>query len=257
MKSSILHKAVLVFGLCLPVLILSLSSDALAEKKKLKTDSSQTRQAPSSKKSGAVIQKKSTVNAPVKKSLLEAALQSVLERFKEQPKNQITRGEVCPIAPGILEKDTKVLSDRPVFVWEGAIDTISLIDFNTDELLWRTAVPKNASSIQYSGKPLKPGNTYIWRMSRRNQIQGRYLFEVLSTAERSHLPLDVNLIRFTPEVVHSQDQNSLDQVIRALSQLSDQALWSDVLTLIHQTKLIPPPILLSGCSQQKVENPAF
>lgn len=159
----------------------------------------------------------------------KALFDVVVNQFKRVPKHAITRASdpVCAIAPGLLETENKIFSDRPLFVWRGSVDSIEVQEYWTPQIRWSQTIAPGVTTQRYSGPPLEAGQKYVWILKRGQIPLVTKEFIVMTQEDQGKIAqqkaLEANLHGFAP------------------SNLSDAAyfakhsLWSDALASLSQS----------------------
>lgn len=159
--------------------------------------------------------------------------------FRRRPKVILGgRSGICPIAPGLLEKDLTVVSDRPLFTWtgKGKATKLTVRDYNTKEEVWSVNLKPDTQQIAYGGdSPLQPDTVYEWQVLGEKLIDTAQwnMVAVMSKAERNrHLA-----------ALKAIEQNSKNQSIEAIVDAKvayllddDRRLWSDALQVLSEVK---------------------
>jgi hypothetical protein len=110
---------------------------------------------------------------------------------RSRPARPVTRsGGVCLMSPGLVG-ELRIWSDRPLFLWKGTGNQLSVRDHATQTVLWTQPISATDQWVVYAGPPLQPGNRYQWQLldatpseSDRNQW---ITFEVMSIAQRDQI----------------------------------------------------------------------
>lgn len=114
------------------------------------------------------------------------------KRRKEPP--LISRGGVCAVSPANRKGAVTIWSTEPLLVWWGNANQMELTNEN-GELYWKQSVPADARSITYAGRPLEPGQQYIWRLYTRRSAyalpQVAVRLQVLDTQSRDTIAADL------------------------------------------------------------------
>lgn len=105
----------------------------------------------------------------------------------------ISRGGICLVTPtdigstDISGRDA-IWHDRPVFVWQGAIAQIKVIDMTTEAVLWEYSPTLRETHTIYAGKPLQDNHRYRWQAFTATDPttpQRSFEFEILPAVVRS------------------------------------------------------------------------
>lgn len=158
--------------------------------------------------------------------------------FGQRPKVPLgARSGVCPMTPGLLGKDYAIISDRPLFSWQGTAVRLTVRDFDTKSEIWSTTIAPNAQQIAYGGEPLQPGKTYQWQILSDTPTSADLsrweLLSVMTEPERAqHL---ANL----SEIEQKSKNSSAEAIANAkLAYLLDpeRELWSDAVQVLSEVK---------------------
>ncbi len=147
-----------------------------------------------------------------------------------------TRGGVCAIAPGALDANAKILSDRPLFSWRDKAVNLRVLDGQTE--LWQTALNPQDNRIVYGGRAaLQPGKRYFWEITPApdsNQQTGiappiKTLFAILPQSDRDRINANLKAI----------EQNKSNRSSEAIADakatyLIQQQLWSDAVRVLYE-----------------------
>jgi hypothetical protein len=69
------------------------------------------------------------------------------------------------MTPGLLEKNSRVISDRPLFTWQGEAVGLIVQDEDTNDIVWETQLTPNMRQIAYGAQqPLQPNKVYRWQL---------------------------------------------------------------------------------------------
>lgn len=126
-------------------------------------------------------------------------------RRRDQEKPRTSRGLICPVIPQLISQRL-IWRDRPIFVWKGRAEMISVFDFaDPQQPIWTRDLMGNDNSVVYAGKSLKPGSRYIWKAKTGTEIS-QVIFQTLEqsardqvTAQLMQLETQLNYQKVTPE----------------------------------------------------------
>lgn len=126
-------------------------------------------------------------------------------RRRDQDKPRTSRGLICPVIPQLMSQRV-IWRDRPIFVWKGKAEMISVFDFaDPQQPIWTRDRLGNDNSVVYAGEPLKPGTRYIWKAETGTEIS-QVIFQILErstrdqvTAQLTQLETQLNYQKGTPE----------------------------------------------------------
>lgn len=156
-----------------------------------------------------------TIRQPVPPSISESqyialSWSEIWERVKRRRVPGGRRGEpneqsLCMITPGELvdienprNRDSiKMWNPVPLFLWQGTMAGIKVVNTKTGELMWSQTLDPTARSITYGGEPLQPGEAYFWqeRLPRErtaeNSPSPRVSFRILKAEERDFISTEL------------------------------------------------------------------
>lgn len=75
----------------------------------------------------------------------------------------ISSGELCLLAPAMAEQETLVWHEGPIFVWQGEIAKMAVVDSVNNAVMWEYEPPSQQKFIRYDGEPLQLGRLYHWQ----------------------------------------------------------------------------------------------
>jgi Domain of Unknown Function (DUF928) len=159
---------------------------------------------------------------------IDSFMQTFIRRRSKTP--GISRsGGICPISPGLVETD-QVWSDRPLFIWQGAVAQIQLRQLGSREVLWSQAIDPQSRSVAYSGAALQPGQIYQWELVGEANANTSSVFQVMVADQR--LPIATHLQELEARSqASSQSQEAI--AIQQAQYFLDQNLWSDALQALY------------------------
>ncbi|HIK32985.1 MAG TPA: hypothetical protein IGS31_16785 [Oscillatoriales cyanobacterium M4454_W2019_049] len=99
----------------------------------------------------------------------------------------------CSIAPTTFgQAPATIWHDRPLFLWEGSVSRIEVISADTDTVVWSGEPAEGASSLQYDGAPLQPGQTYDVVITATGQLI--LSFTVMDAQMRDEIAAELNAL---------------------------------------------------------------
>lgn len=149
-----------------------------------------------------------------------------------------TRSGICPMTPGLLDKDFTVISDRPLFAWQGTATKLTVRDFKTKAEIWSTTLAPNIQQIAYGGTvPLQPNRIYQWQLlgtSSTSSDSARWeTVAVMSQEQRDqHL---ASLKSIEQKAKNSSPEAVVNAKLEYLL-APDRRLWSDAVQLLSDVK---------------------
>jgi hypothetical protein len=170
----------------------------------------------------------------------ESAAAQIWPWFRRQPKIPLatrTTG-LCPVTPGLLEKTPRVISDRPLFSWQGEAVELTVRDEETNEIVWTTKLDPKIRQIAYGGQtPLQPNKVYKWQILEEkpspSDLETWDAVALVRTPEREQHLAKLKEIEQT-----SKGSSSEAIVQEKVAYLLDEnrQLWSDAVQLLSEVK---------------------
>ena len=166
-------------------------------------------------------------------SSIEAMFNSIFEIFKQrQEPPLVSRGNLCFLSPGVLGKTNLIWSSKPLFLWQGKVSKLVVRDYDTDEVIWQKSSLAGKEQVAFDGKPLQPGQAYIWEASNAGTTV-RYEFRVMNSLDRE------KVIRNLKDIIRL-DSSSFSEESKLAMQihyLIDEKLYSDALSTLVSHKI--------------------
>ena len=159
-------------------------------------------------------------------------LQRFVSIFKPMKKPPLgSRGPLCPITPGLLGETDIIWSDRPVFVWKGIAKDLTLLNYDTGEVLWQHTLSSVERQVIYDGPTLQPGHVYIWRLTQDGKQQEQ-TFEVMSSNQRRQIvpPLE-NMANLAENF---EESDEMQRTLQRAGFFSEHGLWSDAFAELYR-----------------------
>ena len=150
-----------------------------------------------------------------------------------------TRGDICAIAPGRLEIDAKILSDRPLFSWQEKAVKLRVLDGKTE--LWKTDLSLQDDHVLYQGQTrLEPGKLYAWEVTPPPDAKSpgitptpvKTRFKVLPQSDRDRITAELKAIEQKTKTSGSEESIADAKA----NYLFDQKLWSDAIRVLYEVK---------------------
>ncbi|NJM68234.1 MAG: DUF928 domain-containing protein [Acaryochloris sp. RU_4_1] len=135
------------------------------------------------------------------------------------------------ISPPEPSSIAKVWNLQPLLAWKGTAEHIEVRQKDSDHLVWKATLTPKDQHINYQGKALQPGQTYVWRLrSRVNSkfpvIHSASTFQVMTDTERQRVKVD--LIRLKSRLNPRNPSAERLALLRA-NYFAQHQLWSDTL----------------------------
>ncbi|BAY24770.1 hypothetical protein NIES2100_45670 [Calothrix sp. NIES-2100] len=155
--------------------------------------------------------------------------------FQRRRKRTAARGNFCPISPGVQGEVTQIWSDRPLFIWQGEIQTIGVRTRGSDtDNLWSQAVEAKQSTT-YSGEKLQPGKTYEWTMYRGENPVMFMSFQLMEAQQSDRITRELQTLETQ---LQTKGANKEAIALAKAKYLAERQLWSDVLQQVYS---VPEP----------------
>ncbi|ERT09026.1 hypothetical protein M595_0950 [Lyngbya aestuarii BL J] len=149
-------------------------------------------------------------------------------------------GPLCPLTPLDEATGIEVWNDRPTFVWQGQLMRVELYDQNEDESIWSQDLAEDDQQVQYTGDPLKPGQTY-----------NLMLYETVS----DNFPFPATQVTFT--VMDGEKRQQVSQALEQLNrELKQQNASEEIIALVRFNYLAENQLWSDALAEAfSVENP--
>lgn len=176
-----------------------------------------------------------------------------LSQRNRVPRPRTSRSGLCVIAPGLLEENFVIWSDRPFFLWSLPTDgsaikmqQVRLLDNNPNpnyrRILWETSLPETANSISYNNDALQPGQKYNWELvfQRRNVSDGTwetvtstFAFQVMDNAQRQPITTELQALTQRLQATGASAETIANQ---QADYFEERLLWSDALQTLYMVE---------------------
>ncbi|NJP09190.1 MAG: hypothetical protein HC866_06625 [Leptolyngbyaceae cyanobacterium RU_5_1] len=159
-------------------------------------------------------------------------------------------GLLCPVSPGILEREFVIWSDRPLFLWQANTRQTKLqklellqagtLDYNA-EILWEKSLSPASQNVEYDGQALQPGQNYQWQLTWNQQNQNQQWrsyklnrqFRVMAAPERNQIAADLQTLATQLRARKVSDEAI---AIRQAKYFVDRGLLSDAFQVLYMIK---------------------
>ncbi|MBD2510073.1 DUF928 domain-containing protein [Nostoc muscorum FACHB-395] len=156
--------------------------------------------------------------------------------FKKEPPIQPRKGgsrptvrstnDICMISPDKPETTRIVWSDRPLFIWQGQVNKIVVLNKNTGKK-WTQPVTETQSISTYTAdKPLQPGETYEWVVSYDANLSLSVKFQVMEAQQRDRITADLQNLE---KQLKAENKDPEAITLAKAKYFAENQLWSDVL----------------------------
>ncbi len=132
--------------------------------------------------------------------------------------------KICMVSPDIADKTRIVWSDRPLFIWKGQVQKVTLRTEDSNQE-WSQPVTQT-QNITYTGEPLKPGRTYEWRAFFSETQFKSVTFQVMEANKRDRITAELKNLE---NRLKAQRANTEAIASAKANYFADSNLWSDVL----------------------------
>lgn len=141
-------------------------------------------------------------------------------------------GEAYAIAPRQGKGLDVIWRDRPLLIWDGAINWVEISDADTGALLWSQEVKPEDRCVAYGGEPLQAGHRYEWKLCNSPGVaiaNGVIPFQVLAPEKRDLITAELATIKAAGI---SPNELALEQA----HYFAKQHLWADLLMAAFDPK---------------------
>lgn len=150
---------------------------------------------------------------------------------------------ICAISPERLDSTKlgiqEIWSVQPLFLWNiqgGTVQQIELLNRESEQVFWSKKIPRGQTKVIYDGKPLQPGQSYLWRLSHSPSAgMTYYQFKVMGVQKRD---LITNELTKLEEQLKKQRVPAEKIALEKANYFIQQELWSDALREIYS---VPNP----------------
>lgn len=140
---------------------------------------------------------------------------------------------ICAIAPGRLDSTKlgmqEIWSNQPLFLWHIQGETVQQIELlNKDEqVFWSQKITTGQTKAIYDGKPLQPGQSYIWHLSHSPSSEiNYYQFKVMGVQKRDRITTELRQLEGR---LQKQGASVEKIALERANYFAQQDLWSDAL----------------------------
>ncbi|MBG1271365.1 DUF928 domain-containing protein [Nostoc sp. WHI] len=160
--------------------------------------------------------------------------------FKKEPPIQPRKGgsrptvrnpdDICMISPDKPKTTRIVWSDRPLFIWQGQVKKIVVLNKNTGKK-WTQAVTETQNISTYTAdKPLQPGETYEWEVSYGANLSLNVNFQVMEGQQRDRITADLQNLE---KQLKAENKDTEAIALAKAKYFAENQLWSDVLQQVY------------------------
>jgi hypothetical protein len=138
--------------------------------------------------------------------------------------------EIIPLAPGAIGRP-EIWSNWPLFLWQGTIRQLEIIQSATGELIWSQRIAATDRACFYTGTPLQSG-AYEWVLYNVAKVAIiRVPFRVMSPKQQHPIAADLAALEAQLETQLETQPALVSAEQRALyraNYFAERQLWSDV-----------------------------
>ncbi|MBD2607055.1 hypothetical protein H6G81_21620 [Scytonema hofmannii FACHB-248] len=136
--------------------------------------------------------------------------------------SRLPTDDICMISPDAPSVRRIVWSDRPIFIWKGAVQKIAVRTRGSNEYLWSQNVA-GAQNANYTGMALQPGQTYEWLVF-IGEFPSKFVpFQVMDAQQSKRITSDLN------NLIKAKKANSEAIALAKANYFIQNQLWSDAL----------------------------
>ncbi|MEH2440698.1 DUF928 domain-containing protein [Nostoc sp.] len=146
--------------------------------------------------------------------------------------------DVCMISPDEPKTTRIVWSDRPLFIWQGQVNKIVLLNKNTGKK-WTQPVTETQNISTYTGdEPLQPGQTYEWRVFFEDSLSKEELssgvnFQVMEAQQSDRITADLQILE---KQLKAENKDTEAIALAKAKYFAENQLWSDVLQQVYSVQ---------------------
>lgn len=181
---------------------------------------------------------------------------SILSILGQRPKKPLgARGEICEIAPGLV--DTYIIwSDRPLFLWHSSgIDQAAQLvvrEYDSQKVVWQQPVNIADQKAFYSAEEsLEPGKIYQWQLSGSPKSTRWALFQIMPASDRQKITADLQTLeqklkatKASPEEIALKKADYfLNYEVKHTTEPDTFHPWSDVFQVLYQVEKPSPSFI--------------
>ena len=150
-----------------------------------------------------------------------------------QPRKGVSRNPkfICMISPDAPTEGRIVWSDRPIFIWKGAVQKIAVRISGSEKDLWSRTVA-GTQRINYTGEALQPGQTYDWLVFEDESSYKSVHFQVMDV-QRDRITTDLNTLE-NQRKAKKDDYEAI--ALAKASYFVQNQLWADALQQVYSVE---------------------
>ncbi|NJL86111.1 MAG: hypothetical protein HC886_09220 [Leptolyngbyaceae cyanobacterium SM1_1_3] len=141
-----------------------------------------------------------------------------------------SRGDICIVSPLIVPQASLTLwSDRPLFIWDGQISRLEIVQTDTGQTLWQAEPDAETTQLRYGAdNALQAGQDYLWRVyggSFSTELY-RIPFRVMAPERRAVIADELAVLKTQFAIEQTPPD---EQILRQIAYFGDRYLWADAL----------------------------
>jgi len=171
---------------------------------------------------------------------LSRSLRRILGDDEQLDPPTTSRDDICLITPANLDEGETIWHDQPVFVWQGSVGKIEVIDAETQTSLWQYIPESGETTAIYDSDPLRSGLRYQWRIYGVADLESPLLFQPFSIASRPNRWLMSNGLAAAASQTDSSAQNI---AIAQINYFTNRLLYTDAIQVLFSANRETPEIL--------------
>ncbi|WP_146006210.1 DUF928 domain-containing protein [Fischerella thermalis] len=149
---------------------------------------------------------------------------------------------LCMVSPDAPKETRIVWSDRPLFIWQGNVKEIALLQQGNEQELWRQNV-LNTKHTTYTGTPLQPGQTYKWLVYPNTSSPRSptfVSFQVMEAPKRNQITNELTKLEAQLKAKGAAEETIAEEKAKFFA---DKELWSDFMQQVYSVKNPSPELL--------------
>jgi hypothetical protein len=164
----------------------------------------------------------------------EEVLEEIVTLFARDEPPLGSRTAFCAISPGLVGDTDVIWSDRPLFLWQGEANQLTLRTFDTHQTVWQQTDLGGTQRLQYTGPALQPGQIYQWQMIGGDlQENVSFIFQVMSVSDRQLITTELEVLEAQLKATNASAENIAAERSRYFA---ERGLWSDALAALYRVE---------------------
>lgn len=175
-------------------------------------------------------------------------LQELTQLFQRRTPGRppISRGPLCIVSPGVLEKSNTIWSDRPLFLWQVLDPEVKSVQvtLRNQQMQEISKSQTVATTLQHQHlqprQALLPGQLYLWQIA---GFEGS--FRVMAPEQRQRIQAELETLT---QQLQANQASPETIAIKQAEYFANQDLWSDALERLYSLENPSP-----GLKQRRQE----